>query len=158
MAESIEGMSGLQRRLTAIASREGQRAMMGALGAEVVRRAKVAVPRKTGYLGRSIEVTETADTSVTVTARAGYAAYVERGTKGGQVIVPIHGKALRWSPDAAGRRLSGSPRRGAPVVFARRVVRGATRAQPYLEPAAVSAARDSGVIPDTIIRRWNAAD
>src|SRR5690242_8065209 len=95
-------------------------ALMNMAGLGVVREAKLTVARKTGNLGRSIHVAHADADSVTVEAAANYAGFVEHGTAPHE-ITPKAKKALRFAATGAGRRLTGSPRVGAAVVFAKRV-------------------------------------
>lgn len=154
MAENIKGMNDLQKRLHAIGSPRATERMMMFIGLAAVANAKVAVARKTGNLGRSIHTENLTATSVDVVASAKYAAYVEHGTRPHE-ITPKARKALRFAPSAGGRRLSGTPRVGADVVFAKRVHHPGTRAQPYLIPGAKKAVSDAGA--DIIVTEWNGA-
>lgn len=151
MAENIRGMAALNRRLRAITKTEK---MMAAIGLSAVANAKLTVARKTGNLGRSIRMTELTPESVRIVAGARYAAYVEHGTRAHE-ITPNAKKALRFAASASGRRLSGSPRRGAQVVFAKRVHHPGTRAQPFLIPGALKAVKDAGA--NVIVSEWNGA-
>lgn len=155
---TLQGAAGLQKRLEAIRSAQGNRAMMQGLGRAVASNAIKRVHKRTGNLARSIRVEAVGESHVTIEAQAAYAAHEEFGTRGGQIIVPRRTKALRWAASAAGQRLSGSPRRGAAVIFARRVRRGATPAHPYMRPAAEETIRDSGLVTQSIVERWNRAD
>lgn len=150
----LEGTRGLQARFRALTVGEK---MMGRVGLVGVREAKHLVPRKTGNLGRTIRLGDVTPDSVEIRAGGerdvGYAAHVEYGTAGGSIIVPVRRKALAWG---GARTLGGRLRKGAkPTNFARRVVRGATRAQPYLRPGLYKAA---GEIPGVIVGVWNEAD
>ena len=151
---SVTGYEALQRRFHALGS-QGSTGLMRQLGTAVVAEAKKRVPRQTGTLGRSIHVASASPTSVTVVAATNYAAYVELGTKAHE-ITPKARKALRWAASKSGRRLSGTPRTGADVVFATRVHHPGTRAKPYLVPGAKAAASGAGVL-DTIVKTWNEA-
>lgn len=127
--------------------------LMRQLGTAVVRESKLIVHRKTGNLGRSIHVASATPRSVTVQASAGYAAYVEFGTRGGTIIRPKAARVLAWG---GARRLSGSLRSGAkPTAFAMWVRRGATRPFPYLIPGAKIALQKVGA--STITDAWNGA-
>jgi hypothetical protein len=153
---TLQGATGLQKRLAAIASAQGHRAMMNAMAAETARRAIKKAPYRTRNLQRSIEVASVTSDRAVIEARASYAAAVEKGTRP-HIIRPRNVKALRFAATAAGQRLSGSARRGAAVVFARYVNHPGTRAQPYLIPAAEEMLRDAGIPRDSIITRWNGA-
>jgi len=163
MTMRVDGVPGLQRRLEAIGSRRGRSAVMQRVGQEVVKAAKrnTRTFRKTGNLGRGIELISHDDDSARVEARAGYSAHVEFGTRGGQMIRPVRRKALSWARKGGtgkgASRLSGSPRRGAARFFSKGHRRGATRAQPYMRPAIASVARDAG-LREHVIRTWNRAD
>ena len=150
MAE-LAGYGQLQRRLRAL---HGV-AVPRTLGLAVVREAKILVPRKTGNLGRSIRLASVTERSALVVASANYAADVEFGTQPHE-ITPNAKKALRFAASASGRRLSGAPRKGADVVFAKRVHHPGTKAHPFLLPAAKKAVAASD-LPDTIVTLWNGA-
>lgn len=155
MAENVQGMASLRARLDATTSKAGRRKLMGQLGLGVVAEAKRLVPRKTGNLGRSIRLDGATEDSVRVVAKASYAVAVEMGTRAHE-IRPRNRRALRWAASPSGRRLSGSPRRGAAVRFARRVQHPGTRAQPYMRPGAKRALEKAG-LRDWVISLWNEA-
>lgn len=151
MAEVV-GLTALQKRLHAIGGNNER--ILATIGAAAIREAKILVARKTGNLGRSIHMEAPTATQVKLVASAKYAAYVEHGTRPHE-ITPKARKALRFAPSAGGRRLTGSPRVGADVVFAKRVHHPGTRAQPYLLPGAKKAVSDAGV--SIIVTEWNGA-
>ncbi len=151
----VQGYTQLQARLHAVGNVKVGEAMMKRLGLTVVREAKLIVPRKTGNLGRSIGLISVTPNSATVAATANYAGFVEFGT-GAHEITPKAKKALRFAATAGGRRLSGSPRKGADVVFAKRVHHPGTRAHPYMVPAVRIAASKSGMT-DVVVEAWNGA-
>src|SRR6266576_1562024 len=103
MAETIHGLSALNRRIAAVQASGNK--LPGKLGLAVVREAKLLVHRKTGNLGRSIHVKSQTATTVIVEASARYAADVEYGTRPHE-ITPKAAKALRFAASPAGRRLS----------------------------------------------------
>lgn len=146
----IKGLPQLRARLEAIRPNSQ---MMRSLAVAAVAEQKRLVPRKTGYLGRSIGIGRVTSTSAETVARAAYAAAVELGTKPHD-IRPRRAKALRFAPGGSGR-LSGSPRTGGAVVFARKVRHPGTRAQPYMVPGAEKAIESFGA--EVIIKRWNGA-
>lgn len=154
MAEVV-GLPQLQRRLTAITSPKAGEAMMRRLALATVREARILVPRKTGNLSRSIHVASVSATEATVVAATNYAAFVEFGTQPHE-ITPKARKALRFAASAAGRRLSGSPRVGADVVFATKVHHPGTRPHPFLLPAAQKAVGTAG-LDEQIVTEWNGA-
>ena len=160
MAEFVEGVPQLQARLRAITPRQNQ-LIVRRMGLAVVREAKLLVPRKTGNLGRSIHIASQTATQVIVEASAGYAAYVELGTRAHE-ITPRARKALRWAATAEGRRLTGTPRKAAQrgglggVVFAKRVHHPGTRPHPFMLPAARKAVEGTDFAAE-IVREWNGA-
>lgn len=154
----MEGMTPLRRRLEAVSSARGRKAMMGTLGLAVEGRAREHTERfrKTGNLGMSIHVAEYDEDSVRVVADADYAPDVEYGTKPHE-IVPRRARALRWATSPGGARLTGSPRRGAEVAFARRVQHPGTKAQPYMRPAADEVLGEAGIPAKVIVEMWDDA-
>ena len=158
---SVQGIPQLQARLRAIDPTKGDATLMKRLALSTVREAKLLVPRKTSNLGRSIHVARVTPKEAVVEAGANYAAFVELGTRPHE-ITPKAKKALRWAATAAGRRLTGSPRKAAlrgglgGVVFAKRVHHPGTRPHPYLLPGAVKAVQKTGLAA-TVISQWNGA-
>jgi hypothetical protein len=149
---SLTGYAQLQARLHALGG-TGDASLMRGIGAAVVREEKLLVHRKTGQTGRSIRVASSTPTSVTV--EAGYAApFLEFGTRP-HTITPKAARALRWAASSSGRRLTGTPRVGAAVVFATIVHHPGTRPYPFMIPGAKIALSKVGA--DSIIRVWNGA-
>ena len=127
--------------------------MMEQLGLSAIREQKLLVPRKTGNLGRSIGLGSITSTSVITQAGANYAVFVELGTRPHD-IVPKRAKALRWAAGGTAR-LSGAPRSGGPVQFAKRVHHPGTRAQPFMVPGAKRAIAAVGGLKDIVVKLWN---
>lgn len=146
---NVTGVPQLQARLKAI----GGASLPKLLGLATVREAKFLVHRKTGTTGRSIRVTAQTEHSVTVSAGFG-AVFLEEGTRPHE-ITPRAARALRWAASPAGRRLSGSPRIGAAVVFATRVHHPGSKPYPFLVPGAKRAVASEGA--KAIITAWNSA-
>lgn len=155
MAETVVGVGALERRIAAISGTALTQQMARDLGLLTVREAKLLVHRKTGNLGRSIHVASANPTVVKVVASANYAADVELGTRPHE-ITPKAKQALRWAASPAGRRLSGAPRKGAAVVFAKRVHHPGTKPYPFLLPGAQRAVAKAKLL-DVVVERWNAA-
>ena len=155
MAEVVIGQAALERRLAAIASARTPEAILKNLAVLTVQNAKVAVRRRTGNLARSIRVASVTATSATVVTSANYAAYVELGTRPHE-ITPRARAALRWAASPGGARLSGSPRKGAAVVFATRVHHPGTKPYPFLVPGARKAVADAH-LGDAVVVAWNGA-
>jgi len=150
---TLDGLPALNRRLNAIGMTQG---VLGAIQLQVVREAKDLVPRKTDDLARSIGPGTLTRSFAIVHANAGYAAYVEFGTRA-HVIRPRRKRILAWPANASGRRLSGRARTNAgPMVFARKVRHPGTKAQPYLVPGAQKALAGAG-FRNIITRQWNEA-
>lgn len=157
MAETVIGAAALNRRLAAVSGGQFGIKVMRTLGLATVREAKLlAKPhRKTSNLEHSIHVQSTTETTALVVASAKYAAFVELGTRPHE-ITPNAAKALRFAATPGGRRLSGAPRKGAAVVFAKRVHHPGTKPYPYLVPGAKRAVKTAG-LSDTVVKLWNDA-
>lgn len=152
MAEALQGLSALQKRIAAISGPKPRQQMMTLIGLQTVAYAKRDVARKTGNLGRSIHVQSATDDEVVVLASAGYAAYVELGTRPHD-ITPKVARVLAWGGP---RRLSGALRSGGkPTHFAMKVHHPGTKPKPYLIPAAKRALEETGA--DFIVSAWNKA-
>lgn len=158
----LEGYDALVARIDAVDGTKVRVAIVRRWQLRTVREAKILVPRKTGNLGRTIHAGEADVEGGSVIASANYARYVEEGTRGGQIITPLPGRigrngrpaALAWGGP---RRLSGALRSGgSPDHFARSVVRGSTRAQPFLRPAAQIALEQEDLANEYVLA-WNAA-
>jgi hypothetical protein len=147
---TIKGLPQLRARFQAIKPSPD---LMRSLALSAVREQKLLVPRKTGNLGRSIGIGAVTATSAETKATANYAAFVELGTRP-HVIRPRNRKALRFAV-GGNARLTGSPRSGAPVVFARKVNHPGTKPKPYMVPGAEKAVRSLGA--ESIVKRWNDA-
>jgi hypothetical protein len=148
---TIQGYEALQARFKRLGTVD--KPLLRMLGTAGVREAKARVPRKTGNLGRSIGSEAAGSFSVRLYAHANYAAAVEHGTKAHE-IVPRTKKALRFAAGAGGARLTGSPRKGADVIFATVVHHPGTKPHPYLLPGARAAIEGSGLAKE-IVAVWN---
>lgn len=154
MSEVIVGIAALNQRLDAIGSPEMQRAFMGRLAARALAGMRTRIARKTSKTSQTLHIgTITASTAQILGSPN--ALRIERGTRP-HIIVPKNAKALRFAASASGRRLSGRPRKGATVVFARRVHHPGTKAQPYITASLRDAAAKSG-LADVVIEAWNRA-
>lgn len=153
MSFSIKGIPQLQRRLKAVDAVSG-RPLLRTIQLDATANAKHLVRRKTGRLGRSIAPGGLTDTYTIVKATAGYAAYVELGTRP-HVIRARPGHVLAW-PAKGQARLSGSARRGAQMIFARKVNHPGTKPYPFLVPGAKKAIEDN-LGAQVIITTWNRA-
>ena len=150
MPVNLIGETALMRRLAALS---GPNAFMNwhkLVGLAAVREQKLLVHRKTGNTGRSIHLAS-ATPQMAVTA-AGGAAVFSLGTRP-HIITPKAAMALRWAP-GAGSRLSGSPRVGAALVFAKIVHHPGNKPWPFMLPGAVAGVQQAGIEP--FVAAWNA--
>ena len=150
MSASISGIPQLRARIEAI---KPNAKLLRTIALSAVREQKILAPRKTGNLGRTIHLGAVTPTRAETIASASYAAFVERGTSAHE-IRPRNRKALRWA--AGNARLSGSPRSGGRVRFAKRVQHPGTRAQPFMVPGAKKAVEGAG-LKATVVSAWNEA-
>lgn len=165
-------------RLRALQSPVMREALLRKAALGTVAAGKRTVPRRTGNLGRSIHVGNIGAETAEIIVSAGYAAFVEFGTRPHE-IRPKNRKVLAWGATAGGRRLSGSmtaaARRGSlglggkggiqmvgaagpssgPVIFARVVHHPGTSPNPFMERA-LQSALEAGGLTDIIIGAWNA--
>lgn len=149
----VQGIPQLRARIEAIKPNEK---LLRTIALSAVREQKLLVPRKTGNLGRTIHLGAVTPTRAETIASADYAAYVEQGTRPHD-ITPKRRKALRWSHEEGGSaRLSGSPRTGSRVRFAKRVQHPGTKPQPFMLPGAKKAIEGAG-LKATVESAWDDA-
>jgi len=154
MSVTVRGMPALQKRLRALGD---TRDIMRQIQIETIAEAKAKVPRKTGFLARSIVPGNLDDDFAIINVNAPYAAAVEFGTKP-HVIVPRNARVLAWPSSEGGRRLSGRARKGTKsgdMTFAKKVNHPGTKPQPFIVPAALSAIGHH--FAGAIIKLWNGA-
>lgn len=152
MSAEISGIPQLRARIEAI---KPNAQLLRTIALSAVREQKLLAPRKTGNLGRSIHIGAVTPTRAETSASADYAGYVEQGTRP-HVIRPKNRKALRWAASSGDARLSGSPRSGGRVRFAKRVQHPGTRAQPFMVPGAQKAVEGAG-LKATVVKAWDSA-
>lgn len=153
----LVGYQGLDMRIQAITRPTVGRAMSKRWGLRTVREAKRLVRRRTSNLSRSIHIGVITDDYVDVVASAAYAAAIELGARPHD-ITPNARKALRFAKAGSGpARLTGSPRVGQAVQFAKIVHHPGNRPYPFLRPAAKIALEQEGILEEVIIA-WNKAD
>lgn len=150
MSVTVKGIGQLRARFEALKPSPN---LMRDLALSAVREQKLLAPVRTGNLRRSIGIGRVTAKSAETVATAAYAAAVELGTRK-RDIVPRRRKALRFAV-GANATLGGRPRAGAPVVFAKRVHRPATKPHPYMVPGAQKAIAALGA--ESIVKRWNDA-
>ena len=169
MAEVIIGMAQLQARLRAVGASATHTQILTAGARAVIREQKLLAPRRSGFLGRSIQITEASPTSVTIKSLAPYSRYVEEGTglygPKHAKITPKTAKALRWlsgtygpkgSLRLTGTRRSGAAGAGAAYVFARSVK--GRPATPYFYPGAqIGIQKTGGDLAAVIVKAWDDA-
>ena len=150
----MTGGRALKARLKAIGDTSQ---LLRDLQVETIAEAKRLVPRKTGFLGRSIVPGNVTDTSALIHVNAPYAASVELGSKP-HVILPKTASVLAWPSKEGAKRLSGRPKKGTAsgdMTFAAKVNHPGTKPQPFVVPAAEKALKKAGV--DGIVKVWNDA-
>ena len=149
MPVTLLGETALMRRLAALSGPNAFANWHKLVGLAAVREQKLLVHRKTGNTGRSIHLASaTAQMAVT---EAGGAAVFSLGTSP-HIITPKAAMALRWAP-GGGSRLSGSPRVGAALVFAKIVHHPGNKPWPFMLPGAVAGVQQAGI--DPFVSAWN---
>lgn len=128
MSATIRGKRELEARLRAIGDTSK---VLRKFAPEGLRQIKIETPRKTGNLGRNNSILSVSDTEVRYGNRANYAAPVHEGSRPHD-IVPKRAKALRFAASPGGARLTGTPRSGSQVVFAKRVRHPGNKANPWM--------------------------
>ena len=151
MSVTILGETALQRRLAALSGPNVMAQTLKLIAISANREQKLLVHRKTGTTARTIGY-RMVGTNKVQTYAAGAAIFLEDGTRPHE-ITPNARKALRFAASPAGARLTGSPRKGAPVVFAKRVHHPGTRPYPFMLPGAVAGVQAAGIEP--IVSAWN---
>jgi hypothetical protein len=171
---TVEGVTGLQRRLAAISD---PRMYLGTVAVQAVAEAKkLAQPfSKSNNLSASIRIGTITDTSAQILAGGqfgvGYARFVEFGTgiygPRKRRIVPRNKPFMAWRVDTTGGvpggaqlRLTGSSRTRKGQGIAGWAYARSTRgrpATPYLIPGARAALAEAGLTEKVIIT-WNGAD
>jgi hypothetical protein len=143
----LQGADQLQARLNAL--KDSPRGILRSWQIATVAEAKLAVPRKTGTLGRSIRAGTLFSDHAVVEAAVNYAAFVEYGTRAAHRSGRATSASSCASPANGGSaRLTGSVRRGGDRRSS--PARSTTQAPgrgPFLVPGA-RAALDEGRRPD----------
>lgn len=147
----LKGADQLVSRLRAVGNTRDLNRQMGLL---VLAEQKRTIPRATSASGRSGHIEHLTARGVDVVFTGG-AVYQEEGTRP-HTILPRKAKALRFAASAEGRRLSGRPRKGARVVFAKRVRHPGTKALHWAARGIKSAAQTLR-LASSVIDRWNSA-
>ena len=145
------GARELRSRLQAVGN---TRDLARVLALTVLAEQKRTIPRATGASGRSLHIEHLTNRGADIVAVGG-AVFQEEGTRP-HTIVPRNAKVLRFAPDASGRRLSGRPRKGARVVFAKRVRHPGTKGVHWAARGIQAAARTIQ-LAGAVITRWNEA-
>jgi hypothetical protein len=150
-----QGMDALQARLRAVG--ESRQDILRTLQIAAVGFAKQESPRKTSNLSRTIRPGAVTHDDAYImaggTQRVGYARPVHEGSRP-HVILPRRKKALRFAP--GGSRLSGSPRTGSKVVFAKRVNHPGNKPNRFLVRG-VKRALAWGGWKSAVVGAWNRA-
>jgi len=150
MTVQLLGETALMRRLAALSGPNVMAQTLKLIAIASNREQKLLVHRKTGTTARTISYRMTGANSVDTYAAG--AAVFSLGTRA-HTITPKAAKALRFAASSSGARLTGSPRKGAAVVFAKVVHHPGTRPWPFMLPGAVAGVQQAGV--DPIIVAWN---
>lgn len=150
MPVTLLGETALMRRLAALRGPNIMGQTLKLVGISANREQKLLVHRKTGMTGRTIGYRMVGTN--TVETYAGGAAVFSLGTRA-HTITPNARKALRFAASPGGARLTGSPRVGAAVVFAKIVHHPGTRPWPFMLPGAVAGVQQAGI--DPIVIAWN---
>ena len=117
---------------------------------------KIETPRKTGNLSRSNAIAQVMPAAVYFVNRANYATPVHQGSRP-HIITPRRAKVLGpIAATAGGRKLSGSPRKGARVYFAKRVKHPGFKGNPFMLRGLQTALQHVG-IREPVIDLWNKA-
>ena len=150
MSVQLLGETALMRRLAALRGPNvmGQTLKLIAIASN--REQKLLVHRKTGTTARTIGY-RMVGTNTVQTYAAG-AAVFSLGTRA-HTITPKAKMALRFAASPGGARLTGSPRVGAAVVFAKVVHHPGTKPWPFMLPGAVAGVQQAGIEP--VIVAWN---
>lgn len=152
MSVQLRGGRQLQARLRAIGDTSQFLRGFAPLG---LRHIKIETPRKTGNLSRLNTIESVTDREIRYSNRANYAAAVHQGSRP-HAIVPRLKKVLRFAATPGAARLSGTPRTGAPVVFARRVRHPGAKANPFMTRGLRIALGETS-LGRAIVDLWNKA-
>lgn len=152
MSVTVKGVPQLRARIEGLKHGRKDLTRQWALRTTLLAKQKHRPNKKTGVTSASIAPRAVTTTGAEVKA-GGAAVYLERGTRP-HVIRPRNAKALAFAPRGTGR-LSGRPRTGGPVIFAKRVNHPGSRAYPFLGPAAREALGALGA--KVLIDAWNDA-
>ena len=136
----FKGLPQLRKRVDAISDLGP---FMRDLALDAVSEQKKRAPVRTGNLRRSIHLGRITARSAETIAGAGYAAYVEFGTRPHE-IRPRNKKVLRWKSGTGYR-------------YATRVQHPGTRKQPFMVPGAEAAISGSRGLKTRIYAQWNNA-
>lgn len=145
------GVPELRSRLQAVGN---TRDLARLLALTVLAEQKRTIPRATGASGRSLHIEHLTSRGADIVATGG-AVFQEEGTRP-HTILPRTAKVLRFAVGAEGRRLSGRPRSGARVVFAKRVRHPGTKGVHWAARGITTAARTIQMA-GAVIKRWNDA-
>lgn len=153
MSYTIKGMPQLRARIEGLKRAKDDIPKQWALRTTVLAKQKHRPNKKTGVTSASIAPRSITKSGAEVKA-GGAAVFLERGTRP-HIIRPRKGKFLRFAPKGSPVRLSGAPKVGSEVVFARKVNHPGTKAYPFMGPAAREALGDLGV--KVLVDGWDRA-
>lgn len=147
---SVKGIPQLRARLEGLKRSRVEISKTWALRTTALAKEKHQPHKKTGVTSASIAPRNVSEHGAEVHA-GGAAVYLEEGTRAHD-IRPRKAKVLAFAPNGTGR-LSGAPRKGGPVIFAKKVHHPGTKAYPFLGPAAHEALDEVGV--KVFVDEWN---
>lgn len=153
MSYSVKGMPQLRARIEGLKRSTDAVPRQWALKTTQLAKQYHRPNKKTGITSASIAPRSVTRTGAEVKA-GGAAIFLEMGTRP-HVIRPKKGKFLRFAAKGSGVRLSGAPRTGSKVVFAREVNHPGTKAYPFMRPAARDALGEIGA--KVMVDAWNDA-
>lgn len=152
MSFELRGERQLQARMTAIGQTQQILRTFAPLG---LRHIKLETPRRTGNLSRNNVILSVTDREVRYGNRANYAVPVHEGSRPHD-IRPVRRRALRFAAGGSAR-LSGTPRSGSSVIFAKRVRHPGNKPNPWMKRGLEAAMRAFGGLRDAVYSLWNKA-
>lgn len=151
MSVELKGRKQLEARFRAIGDTSKLLRKFAPAGLGEIKR---ETPFRTRNLSRNNDIASISDSEIRYVNRAAYAAPVHEGSKPHD-IRPRRRKALRFAP-GAGATLTGRPRRGAQVVFAKRVRHPGNKPNPFMLRGLRNAIEKFS-FGRAIVERWNGA-
>ena len=152
MTAILKGRRQLEARFRAIGDTSQLLRKFAPVGLGEIKR---ETPFRTRNLSRNNDIASISATEIRYVNRAAYAAPVHEGSKPHD-IVPRRRKALRFAASPGGATLTGRPRKGAQVVFAKRVRHPGNKPNPFMIRG-LKLAIEKFSFGRAIVERWNGA-